>query len=395
MKHLTIENFGPIKQVDIELKRVNLIIGPQSAGKSTVLKVACFCDWIERQVAISQDPEKYFDARYFVSNLVGFHKLEGFMKKDSRIKYVNDAISFEYDAKTNKCTYSWSETSERWNYKRAKIAYIPSERNLVAAIPNWFQVSMNNNNILDFMKEWEFARKSFAMKEKILNLPFSYRYSPSDKGDRIVMSDGKELELTNASSGLQSLTPLYIMLRYLTSEFFKEKHTKVEEVILRNNLEEIVGKECPSLSPARQLDIIDGLLTPCRTDLYIEEPEAHIFPSTQKEFVYSLASLMGGRKKHSCFIATHSPYIMTAMNNLIMAGELMAESKEKAAKVGERFPKRQTLRYDEVAAFAMKDGMISSIMDEDFRLISADAIDDASQEISDDFNFLLNCAIHT
>ena len=38
----------------------------------------------------------------------------------------------------------------------------------------------------------------------------------------------------------------------------------------------------------------------------------------------------------------------------------------------------------------MKDGKIESIMDEDFRLISAEALDSASQEIADDYNFLLN-----
>ena len=48
MKHLTIHNFGPIKDVDIELGRINVIIGPQNSGKSTVLKIACYCDWIEK-----------------------------------------------------------------------------------------------------------------------------------------------------------------------------------------------------------------------------------------------------------------------------------------------------------------------------------------------------------
>ena len=57
MKKLIIHNFGPIETVAIELKRVNLILGPQSSGKSTVLKVACFCDWMERQIAITQTPE--------------------------------------------------------------------------------------------------------------------------------------------------------------------------------------------------------------------------------------------------------------------------------------------------------------------------------------------------
>ena len=390
MKKLIIHNFGPIETVAIELKRVNLILGPQSSGKSTVLKVACFCDWMERQIAITQNPEKYCQPNFFVKNLVGFHKLEGFLHKDTFIRYENDAISFEYRAKSNKCTFDWANPAKRWAYKRTKIAYIPSERNLVAAIPNWYQVSMNNNNILDFMKEWEFARKQFTTKEKILDLPVSYRYSPTDKADRIVMCNGEELDLTNASSGLQSLTPLYIMLRYLTSGFYKQTQTKVEETILRDNLMEIVARECADMEPKKQLEIVDGMLTPYRTDLFIEEPEAHIFPSTQKELVYSLISLLNGRKKHFCFIATHSPYIMTAINNLIQASETMAESKEKAALVEQRFSRRQSLPYGDVAAFAMKDGKIASIMDDTFRLISAEALDHASQEISDDFNFLLN-----
>lgn len=40
MKKLLIRNFGPVREVEIELKRVNLIIGPQSSGKSIVLKIA-------------------------------------------------------------------------------------------------------------------------------------------------------------------------------------------------------------------------------------------------------------------------------------------------------------------------------------------------------------------
>lgn len=390
MKKLIIHNFGPIESVEIELKRINLILGPQSSGKSTVLKVACFCDWMERQIALSQNPEKYCQPDFFVKNLVDFHKLEGYMHKDTYIHYENDAISFDYCAKTHKCNFTWAKTSRRWGYKRTKIAYIPSERNLVAAIPNWFQVSMSNNNIMDFMKEWEFARKRFSKKEKILGLPFSYKYNPTDKSDRIVLPGGEELDLTNASSGLQSLTPLYIMIRYLTREYFNETHTSVEDAILREHLQEIVARECCDKLPQKQLEIVDSILTPYRTDLFIEEPEAHIFPSIQKEFIYFLISMLNGRKKHFCFIATHSPYIMTAVNNMIQAAETIAESDEKAAKVEERFPKRQTLPFDDVAAFAMKNGKIESIMDEEYRLISADALDSASQEIADDFNFLLN-----
>lgn len=389
MKKLLIRNFGPIREAEIELKRVNLIIGPQSSGKSTVLKIACFCDWMERQIELAQNPDKFCEYSTFVSNLVDFHKLHGYIQPDSEIHYVNDALAFRFSQKEKKCHFEW-KGSKRWSYKRTKIAYIPSERNLVAAIPNWYQISMSKDNILDFMKEWEFARKTFAKGEQILDLPMKYEYNPSNQGDRIKLSNGKELDLSVTSSGLQSLTPLYIMLRYLTSVYYKVTHTNVEQNMIRQNLMEVVAHECSDKSPEKQLNIVNLLMEPHHTDLYIEEPEAHIFPSTQKSFVYQLVSMLNGRPRHTCFIATHSPYIMTSFNNVIMAGETIDESNEKAEKVIERMPKRQTLKYDDVAAFEIKDGFIRSIMDEEFHLISADALDSASQEIEEDFEYMLN-----
>lgn len=389
MKHLVIRHFGPIKEVDMDLRRVNIIIGPQSSGKSTILKIACFCDWMERQIELTQNPDKYCDSNFFIENLIGFHKLEGYLQQETYIRYENDAVSFDYSEKNKKCTFKWNE-AKRWKYKRTKIAYIPAERNLVAAIPNWYQVNMNKDNILDFMKEWEFARKAFLKGEQILDLPVKYEYNVYNQGDRIKLENGKELDLTVASSGLQALTPLYVMLRYLTSEYYKEAHTNVEQDMLRQNLHEVVAKECAGLTKGEQQNIIDTILTPHHTDLFVEEPEAHIFPSTQKSFVYSLVEMLNGNVQHTCFLATHSPYILTAFNNIILAGETMAMSKEKADKVSVIMPKRQTLCYDEVAAFEMSNGRNHSIMDEDFRLISADAIDAASQEISNDFDYLLN-----
>ena len=389
MKHLVIRHFGPIKEADMDLRRVNIIIGPQSSGKSTILKIACFCDWMERQIELTQNPDKYCDSNFFIENLIGFHKLEGYLQQETYIRYENDAVSFDYSEKNKKCTFKWNE-AKRWKYKRTKIAYIPAERNLVAAIPNWYQVNMNKDNILDFMKEWEFARKAFLKGEQILDLPVKYEYNAYNQGDRIKLENGKELDLTVASSGLQALTPLYVMLRYLTSEYYKEAHTNVEQDMLRQNLHEVVAKECAGLTKGEQQNIIDTILTPHHTDLFVEEPEAHIFPSTQKSFVYSLVEMLNGNVQHTCFLATHSPYILTAFNNIILAGETMAMSKEKADKVSVIMPKRETLCYDEVAAFEMSNGRNHSIMDEDFRLISADAIDAASQEISNDFDYLLN-----
>ena len=54
MKKLIIENIGPIENVELELKRINVIIGPQSAGKSCILKIACFCAWAEKRIQLEQ-----------------------------------------------------------------------------------------------------------------------------------------------------------------------------------------------------------------------------------------------------------------------------------------------------------------------------------------------------
>lgn len=89
MKKLLIRNFGPIREAEIELKRVNLIIGPQSSGKSTVLKIACFCDWMERQIELTQNPDKFCEYSTFVSNLVDFHKLHGYIQPDSEIHHTD------------------------------------------------------------------------------------------------------------------------------------------------------------------------------------------------------------------------------------------------------------------------------------------------------------------
>lgn len=389
MRNLIIRNFGPIKEADVELKRVTLLIGPQSSGKSTLLKVACFCDWMERQIEITQAPEEYCNSSTLLQHLISFHKLEGYLQEDSYLSYENDALSFAYE--NGQYHFSWKPGSKRWNYKRTKIAYIPAERNLVAAIPNWYQVTMGNNNIFDFMKEWEFARKTFTKEEPISGLPFSYKYNASTKADKIVMDGGKELELTNASSGLQALTPLFLMLKYLTGPYFTENRSSVEDTFMRDNLEQIVRKECAARAAEERKEIVENLMIPHHTNLYLEEPEAHLYPSTQKAFVYSLVELLNGnsKRKHSCVIATHSPYIMTAFNNLILAGETAAESAEKAQNVKRRFPEKRMIRYDEVAAFSMQDGTAVPITDDEYMLISADSLDGASLEIADDFNFLL------
>ena len=54
MSRLIVKNIGPIKSVDIELKKVNVFMGPQSCGKSTLAKIISFCTWMEKTNAFEE-----------------------------------------------------------------------------------------------------------------------------------------------------------------------------------------------------------------------------------------------------------------------------------------------------------------------------------------------------
>ena len=90
-----------------------------------------------------------------MKELERFHKLKGYIKDDTFISYESDFMSFSFDNKTKDFKFGWKD--DRWNYKRSKVTYIPAERNLVAAIPNWFQVKFADDSIRDFMADWETA----------------------------------------------------------------------------------------------------------------------------------------------------------------------------------------------------------------------------------------------
>ena len=54
MRHLRICNFGPLLEAELDIDRLNVIVGPQSSGKSSVLKVAAYCAWLEKRIELTQ-----------------------------------------------------------------------------------------------------------------------------------------------------------------------------------------------------------------------------------------------------------------------------------------------------------------------------------------------------
>ena len=126
-------------------------------------------------------------------------------------------------------------------------------------------------------------------------------------------------------------------------------------------------------------------------NIYIEEPEAHIFPSTQSVLIESLAAHLG-RKSGRVVLTTHSPYVLAKFNNLIKAGSV-GSRRGRATKVSEIIRKDAWLKAGSVGAYSIDKGRVSSIIDAD-GLIDAEFLDGVSGSISEEYMNLveIECA---
>ena len=401
-RHLIIKNIGPLKEVDIVLSRINLIIGPQSTGKSCILKIASYCAWVEKSIELNQDEKRFLNREAIDAYLIAFHNLQGYISENSFFAYETDSMKFSFSFKENEPKFDWKDDG-RWDYKRNKIAYIVAERNILSVVPNWYEIDFPNNNIRYFMKEWQNARNYMGKEERIpiLNTRVGYEYDKNIGTDKIVLEDGKELSMQNASSGLQSLVPLYVFAHFITDGIFKIDMKSVKDQDITINLLHQLKEKHPSgdfvyndgsriaIASKDINSIIDNFTNYNHSEIFLEEPEENLFPETQHDLVNWLAEIVNGERKHSLFIATHSPYIMSAFNNLIQAGDIIEESPEKRSDVERIIGGNRAISYDEVAAFAIADGTVHTIKDDELRLISPSELDTASDNISGVFNQLL------
>lgn len=350
MKHLLIKKVGPIKYVDVELKLYNFIIGPQSSGKSTIAKIFSTCQWVEKEVATMQNESIIGTGKDFVELVESFHKMEGYFCPESEVLYETDAIIIHYHDESLEIVIK-----SGYKYRREKICYIPAERNAIT-LPELRGLELGNTNIRSFLFDWFNARELYNPDNKlgVLNLDIKYYYDKSlqlDK-DRISHYNGSsyEIPLSSASSGLQSVVPLTVMLSYYTKEYFDTFQHKTsfdenekERQIRRNLVDRLVLEpQFPGFKQEQRRELIGRLnnllmhhdpeqtkildrfrkvlkqlLVPIRTSFVIEEPEQNIYPMTQIELIDRIITLCSNKKRHSVMITTHSPVIISYINVLL------------------------------------------------------------------------------
>ena len=93
----------------------------------------------------------------------------------------------------------------------------------------------------------------------------------------------------------------------------------------------------------------------------IEEPEAHLHPTTQKHLMHIIA-LMRNHIDSQIVMTTHSPYLLAVLKKLLTAGRRSQKNPRAAAEMEARVPKLCWLMPEDVEVYHLKDGISRSIV---------------------------------
>lgn len=425
MKKLIIDNVGPIKHVELDLKQVNVIIGPQGSGKSCILKVASFCAWVEKHIMLNMSFNDLFNRGFVQQELIEFHRLNKLIDQNSHIYYCSDYIEFEYQYE---CFIHHDWKGERSDYKLSRVSYIPAERNIISVVPNIFEINFGRDYVRSFISDWNMARKFFSggVLLPILDLPVNYHVDDANNQDVIDIPNRPPIPLTNASSGIQSLVPMCSYLDFLFEKQYSsillssanENNRNLAFAIRLYNSKyseysnfpdkpkdikfpitgDIGSMPFPFENEADYrecLQIYNNHTKVSHSDIFLEEPEQNIFPDTQVKLVYYLLEKI---KLHqdNLFMATHSHYILYALNNC-MLGYIVAETARESGDEEALQFQNSWIDPAQVGVWELKDGMLNPVEDSPSNtiqdkdgLIRGNYFDRVMRNVMADFTNLMN-----
>lgn len=175
--------------------------------------------------------------------------------------------------------------------------------------------------------------------DKVLN--GTYRYTESE--ERLYVTENKYVKINLASSGQQEVVWVFNLLFYY---------------LLENR----------------------------KVFLILEEPESHLYPSSQRMMGEVLALILNCG--NTGLITTHSPYILGTFNYLLLAGQTPAACQDQ---VIHEIRRRIWIEAKTASAYYIHDGVMDSAVNEEdgLKLIKNELIDGASNEINERTDFLL------
>jgi len=379
MATIHIKNVGPLKDTgEIALNRLLLIIGKQSSGKSTFMKVLCHCRWVEKTLMVDDDSsaKDYGKDQEFLKSLMTFHRFNpDFFSSDSYIKYDGDYITIEQNGDEDDAVITRKSDFEERRYN-TKLCFIPSERNLISAVKNLDKTykATDLDVLLNYLLEWDEVKDYYGTKNALrLSVARNIQYYNDGGADFIYLSqNGKKMPVFYASSGVQSAMPIEVMIdRY--SAFVGER---------------------ASLSKHDWKQISDDTIKANyqSVQFYIEEPEQNLYPMSQKDLVLNVVKHMvsanrNEKARHESMVVmtTHSPYILSVLNELMAEAKLYIKHTEKYIEGVDDFVNYDCFMKPEYySAYYINDnGTFENLIDSELPMISGIELDGVSDWVEE------------
>lgn len=341
MSRIRIRNFGPIKDGCrsnngwIDIKKVTVFIGNQGSGKSTVAKLISTFSWIEKALVRGDYDKMHFIKAFSKKDqtknqYLNYHRLENYFQVVGDDKTV---IEFEGDAFYIGYKYGSLEISEvqHKEYPLPQIMYVPAERNFITYVKSPKELKLSSESLKEFLTEFDNAKSEMKGMEY---LPINDVGVEYDKLNDTLNLKGKgyKVKLTEASSGFQSLVPLYLVSLYLAnsvkSQSAENRQTMSSEEMQRfkKGVEDIWSNSSLTAEQKRYaLSVLSSKFNKSAFINIVEEPEQNLFPTSQWQMLQSLLKFNSMNKGNKLIITTHSPYIINYLSISIQAEYLERE----------------------------------------------------------------------
>lgn len=428
MGALQIKNFGPIYNLKIDAdKNINMIIGPQASGKSTIGKVLFFCKKIRDYYVDFILQDTFFLQTHPNELYINFLKYirRNFMGCFGTTTHMSPfEISYSYQSGQS-VTISLKE-----RYAFFKFSY-GLEREIRASLIDAYNIYRENQSQANISFVTSFNNKLYLKNEikvhftdlanKIFGSDEDIIYIPAGRSLLSVLSD--QLDMIDISTLDLSMKEFIERIRITRTRFGTKLDSVVSDYLKTvqgqiKNMDIDIAKELIKyILKADYVNDTDGeklyfddthwvkliygssgqqeslwillllfviILEKKKAYVVLEEPEAHLYPEAQRHMVEFIALTMNSSNS-KFLVTTHSPYILSSANLLIQSGmvENNAVVKNEEAIIKKQF----RILPQRISAYKIDDesnDILKDIIDKSSGLIESIEIDSISEKINEE-----------
>ena len=386
-ERLQLKNFGPIKQLDISIKPLTVLIGESGSGKSAVLKLLSLLRWAHKRnhlrsyfIKNGLANENDFSSISF-GELLAMSGLDEFVKQTTEIVFTIGKTTYIATAK------ELISPVIKEDFSLDKVLFLSDNRVILPDILGYY-FNLNVKfpyHLEDTFLNFNHAMKSFRNGFAIESTGVRLTREKTALGETYFINNiegNKEksfhVKFENASSGIKAVSFVELITHFYTHDHLFNFNEVLENQYKRLG---IGGTDIKPWKGKKNLSI------------FIEEPELSLFPEAQRRLLHRLirdcfSSMKNDVAQVHLAFATHSPYILASLNNLLLAGET-AKKLEKQELVKAIIPQQYWLTVEQVGAYAIEKGYVKDIIEEDL-LINGSYLDGLSDQISREFSAILD-----